>query len=309
MIRRRLITPRSFSANHPLNTPTSDAITVTWEAGYDYGGSGVAGYSVLWSEAADTLPPIANPTTEQFSMRVLPSGQNHWIHVRTRDKFGNWSPTAAHYGPFWISNSRPTCSVTAPARVNVRNFNINWSGKGGLPILNYDVEWRRAYAAPGGWTSLISGQPDTTKLVLGEHGAVYDFRCRARDAVGFGEWSSYTTTRVETVDLVALGLEVTQGPQDLANHVALVTNKHTYARLHVSSGLLDFNEAVNAQLEVWSDGAYMGTLTPINDWHGLKASPDRGLLNDGFTFELPTQWTKAGSSVAGRPGRSGRPHR
>jgi len=78
--------------------------TVEWTPAQDPGGSGVAGYSILWDTHAATVPdatmdigPVSRITGD-----VLPDGQDHYFHIRAVDAAGNPGETT-HYGPFFIS--------------------------------------------------------------------------------------------------------------------------------------------------------------------------------------------------------------
>ncbi|MCG2768826.1 MAG: DNRLRE domain-containing protein, partial [Anaerolineae bacterium] len=95
-----------------------------------------------------------------------------------------------------------------------------------------------------------------------------------------------TRTPTPSTDLVADKLEVTQGVQDLNNSVRLVTNKRTYVRFHVHSttGLHPTGALLVAQR-----GSNVTVLFPINAGSvTVRPSPDRGVLNHSFLFELPS---------------------
>lgn len=91
-------------------------------------------------------------------------------------------------------------------------------------------------------------------------------------------------------------IEVTQAIQDLNNSVELVAGKRTYVRVHVSSPI---NQAdVYATLKGRRGWLFLNpTLGPGNPGADItvRASPDRGQINDSFWFELPSGWTNAGS--------------
>ena len=97
-------------------------------------------------------------------------------------------------------------------------------------------------------------------------------------------------------DLKINAIEVTQAVQDLNNGVALVADKRTYVRVHVSAPVLVPN--VTAGLTGQRDSGSLGlTLLPRNAGMDIdvKTNPDRGQLEDSFWFELPSSWLAAGN--------------
>ncbi len=97
-------------------------------------------------------------------------------------------------------------------------------------------------------------------------------------------------------DMQVNAIEVTQAIQDLNNSVELVAGKRTYVRLHVNSPV-NQND-VYATLSGWRGWTYLNpVLSPGNPGGDItvRASPDRGQINDSFWFELPASWTNAGS--------------
>ncbi len=87
------------------NDPT---INMVWSAASDGCGSGVAGYSMEWSTSASTLPDATVDTTgTSATSPALADGNSWYFHIRAADLAGNWSPVAAHAGPFYINTSGP----------------------------------------------------------------------------------------------------------------------------------------------------------------------------------------------------------
>ncbi|MDW8351885.1 MAG: VCBS repeat-containing protein [Anaerolineae bacterium] len=86
----------------------SDRITVTLAPALDTG-SGLSGYAVLWDQSPLTLPgPTQNVTAVSGLSHGPISGAGLWyLHVRSVDRLGNWSPDAAHFGPFRIDREPP----------------------------------------------------------------------------------------------------------------------------------------------------------------------------------------------------------
>ncbi len=104
-----------------------------------------------------------------------------------------------------------------------------------------------------------------------------------------------------TVDFSALGLEVTQGIQDMNNSVRLVQDRRTFARFHVRSAAGDHGP-VKAQLNLYRDGAFIQAILPSNPGGSItvRQNPDRGQLADSFYFDLPTSWLHGAITLEAR---------
>ncbi|MEZ4654697.1 MAG: hypothetical protein R3E12_14225 [Candidatus Eisenbacteria bacterium] len=114
------------------------------------GGSGIAGYSIEWSHAPDTVPDqIIDTGGESTTSPCLADG-DWWFHLRTADVAGNWSD-AVHFGVLSIDTTAPTNPTTvesASHQVSVWSpdptIEANWSGStdnGGCGVAGYSVEW------------------------------------------------------------------------------------------------------------------------------------------------------------------------
>ncbi|MET0231319.1 MAG: hypothetical protein ABW186_10345 [Rhodanobacteraceae bacterium] len=97
-------------------------------------------------------------------------------------------------------------------------------------------------------------------------------------------------------------IELTQGIQDIANDVLLVSGKRTFARVHVKSDAADIPNvtASLSGLGSYLDGGggvvqvALGPLVPSNRGGpriSVKANPKRNVVDDSFVFELPWNWT------------------
>ncbi len=100
--------PNAASGSHtPSVWSNDDTIFASW-TGADDDISGVEGYSIEWSTSATTIPDATiDVTVASATSQVLPDGNSWWLHVRTRDSAGNWSPGAFHWGPFFIDTVPP----------------------------------------------------------------------------------------------------------------------------------------------------------------------------------------------------------
>lgn len=90
--------PAVTSSTHPLNGSTYATRTASfaWTAPSD--ASGADTYAVAVDRSASTLPPSTGTTQAAASYTTTVSGDGTWyLHVRARDRAGNWSASAAHY--------------------------------------------------------------------------------------------------------------------------------------------------------------------------------------------------------------------
>ncbi|OPG10475.1 hypothetical protein B1R27_02200 [Streptomyces sp. GKU 895] len=91
--------PAVTSSTHPLSASTyaSRTAAFTWTAPSDT--AGVSAYAVTVDQSGTTLPSSTATTQSAASYTATVSSDGTWyLHVRARDKAGNWSATAAHYG-------------------------------------------------------------------------------------------------------------------------------------------------------------------------------------------------------------------
>jgi hypothetical protein len=291
------------STDHTLSTWSNDpTISMSWSGAAD-SGSGVSGYSFVFDTSAGTLPDTVQDTSGTSATSAsLPSGNNKYFHIRTRDVAGNFSAAAVHRGPYWIDVTPPTnITMNSPFNSSTNTFLVSWSATDPQSgILNYDVQVRDV-SFGGAWVTWKSGTTSTSDNYFGLGGHIYYFRMRARDKVG--NVSTYnslydTRTGIATIDLQVKnpGIEVNQAVQDLNNSVTLIANKRTYVRCYVQSsfGTVLF---VPARLRVYRGATFMGTLSPANPSAqiNVRANPDRSELNDAFYFDVPTGWLNPGS--------------
>jgi len=101
-----------------------------------------------------------------------------------------------------------------------------------------------------------------------------------------------TVRMLENLDFEASALEVTQAVQDLDNSVVLVSDKRTYARLHVRSLAHGDLGPVTAWLHAWRGDSFLGVAFPNNPGGAItvREDPDRGELEHSFYFDLPSSW-------------------
>ncbi|MCP3935212.1 MAG: DUF11 domain-containing protein [Actinomycetia bacterium] len=94
---------------------TANEIEMQWGGALDTGGSGLAGYSVLFDTASATLPDTVIDLDQDSdphgaTSATLGDGQSHYFHLRACDHCGNCS-LGVHLGPFWIDSTGPTAAT------------------------------------------------------------------------------------------------------------------------------------------------------------------------------------------------------
>lgn len=154
--------------------------------------SGVYGYSIVWDWIASTLPDTVLDMTSTCAS--IDSLEGRWyLHVRTRDRAGNWNPSAFHLGPILIDNtppSNPTLHSSDPPVAVWSNENVvyaSWSGASDAlsGVAGYSILWtQEANAIPD--TTLDATSPGAISLRF-EDGIWY-LHLRTRDIAG--NWNS-----------------------------------------------------------------------------------------------------------------------
>jgi hypothetical protein len=109
-----------------------------------------------------------------------------------------------------------------------------------------------------------------------------------------------------SADLLAWKLEVTQGIQDRKNEVRLVAGKRTFVRLHVfveDPGDLT-TWVTTAELDLYHNGNYVGTILPIDTAGGFKnlvpQASQYATTATSFHFEIPSDYTNGSLRLVGR---------
>jgi len=148
-------TPASNLLSDPLKETwtNDDSIQVSWTAGEDPGGTGVAGYSYVWDMSGSTEPDDTVDTADTSSTSPsLADGDSHYFHIRTVDNSGNASATV-HLGPFYtdtIPAGVPTNGSSSSHSVGVcsgdKTVDISWDAPDGGPssIGGYSILWDKS---------------------------------------------------------------------------------------------------------------------------------------------------------------------
>ncbi len=175
--------PTGYNATPAANAWSNDnTVQVSW-TGTTHSSCRIAGYSLAWDGAPTTLPDTTRDTAAS-STTSAPLGDGLWfLHVRTQDAWGSWSPSALHAGPFQIDTLAPTSAANAPAAD--QGENVSFTGRHRQDTLSgvasFDVQVRVDGGAWQNWRT------DVTTTADGYNGAgnhVYCFRSRAKDIAG-----------------------------------------------------------------------------------------------------------------------------
>ncbi|HEX2039243.1 MAG TPA: hypothetical protein VHF47_05860 [Acidimicrobiales bacterium] len=175
--------PAVSSSSHPDPAVwyASRALQSSWTAPPD--ATGIAGYSLVVDQVADTVPPAqSSQTTTAYSTTVPTDGQ-WYLHVRAVDGVGNWG-TPAHFG-FKVDATTPGEPViTSETHADETRWYTNpdptfaWSGGDTASGL-------------GGWSYALDAVPDNTsegtfasKGYLAQADGVHTFRVKRLNNAG-----------------------------------------------------------------------------------------------------------------------------
>jgi hypothetical protein len=190
--------------------PTYGALSVTWAAPSDDGGSPITAYTAT-AYVAGTFAPTGQSCTSNDAPPVtacvitgLTPGRAVVVRVTATNRdtgTGLASPPSAPVTP----PTAPSASVGAEPTFSLATpLKVTWTGsRGTQPIASYDVRYRRA-AWNGSFGSFVAWRTATTatsaSLALST-GTTYCFSVRARDVLGFvSAWSAERCTAMPLDD-------------------------------------------------------------------------------------------------------------
>jgi hypothetical protein len=205
---------------------------------------------------------------------------------------GTW-PLIVGAGAGTPTISNMTTSPNPP--VTGQQFNFTITG------LNYNTSNAEVFFLGPGCSTATSCVVTPTRAATTLTGsatlATGSFTVQVRNGPGgmpSGTWPLSVNAATGSAPLQVIGIEVTQGIQNLGNSVALIQDKRTFVRVHVKS-LTGIVGPVQAELIGTRIGltnrTSLGTLTPDNPGRTIlmfqDPAPQRANLNDSFYFELP----------------------
>lgn len=190
--------PQSFSAS----SPAAGQVRLSWAAPASNGGAAISGYN--YQRSADggrtwsTSGSVFSASTRSVILGGLKPGATYHFRLRARNSLGWGSMTAAVAVAVraTVPSAPPTLRATALSTGQVR---LDWTtpiSNGGSPISGYNYQ----RSADGGRTwataSTVFG-PSTRSVALSglTPGVTYQFRIRARNAVGWGRTSPVASAR------------------------------------------------------------------------------------------------------------------
>ena len=186
-------TPRNLAA-----TSTKTTIAFTWDAPLSDGGSEITDYIVgqrtvgafIWVTATVSATPRLRTYAD------LTPGTAYEFDLQARNAAGDGPRTAI----FTYSTEAATvpAKMDAPLRTSSTRsqIRINWSppsDDGGADVDMFDIRWKLGTSLA--WTDSSEVAASTTSSNIGSltAGTAYDFAVRARNSVGWGEWSDSTS--------------------------------------------------------------------------------------------------------------------
>lgn len=175
----------------------SGAATVTWQAPTSNGGAAITQYELQyrvgtsgpWSNADDTRGPAAL----SYAFTGLTNGSNYFFRVAARNAGGLSSDWTAPAGPA-IPGTVPGKVTGVTATPGPGQVSLSWvaPSANGYAILDYRVEYKLTPGAS--WTLVDDTSTSTAFTVTGlTNDAQYQFRVRAHNALGSGDYSDVAT--------------------------------------------------------------------------------------------------------------------
>ncbi|MEU0834706.1 DNRLRE domain-containing protein [Streptomyces sp. NPDC005969] len=160
------------SSTHPVTTNAyaNRTASFSWSAPADL--SGAAEYAVVVDRAADTLPVTTGTVQTATSLTTTVDADGAWyLHVRAKDRAGNWSSTAAHL-PFKVDMTLPPSPVISST--------THPDQTGAYKSGSFSATWTAPSGASAGYSIVVDGTTDTVP-----------------DSMAETTGTSYSTTRTE----------------------------------------------------------------------------------------------------------------
>jgi hypothetical protein len=181
-------------------------IEVSW---YAYSLSGIAGYSILWSQNANDNPSQQINTTANSTTSPALADGVWYFHVKAKNNAGVWGETL-HYGPFYINSGTiplPEITITT-SNPRVSLSETDWSAKNTISITwsatNIDDSDVGGYSYV--FSSQASTEPDetsegTNKSATSQElsNGVWYFHIKGKNNLGlWGSTSHYGPFRLDS---------------------------------------------------------------------------------------------------------------
>jgi hypothetical protein len=187
-------TVTSSQATSSAWTPNT-SLTFTWAAPSD--ASGISGYSAVFDDIQNTIPPASNPTTATSASFSGIGDGTHYFHLRALDGAGNWG--SSYLFTLLVDSSAPVAptvsSSTHPdqnqwSTNNLPSFTFSGSDLSGVTGFSYVLD-QSAGTVPGTTVQVTGASATYTAPSALPEGLSY-FHVRARNGSNlFGDTYSY----------------------------------------------------------------------------------------------------------------------
>ena len=294
-------TPRTTPGAPTIDviTPGNYALSITWSAPADDGGSAITSYDLRYirSDATDKADDSWTVREDIWSSGLLQYGLNestgfnlsggvrYDVQVRAVNAVGNGSWSASETGTP-RSPSQPVTVPGAPASLLVTpgdgSLSIAWSAPaddGGADVTSYDLRYILSDVqdrSDVNWTVeedvWSSGSLEYTLDGL-TNGDRYDLQVRAVNEAGNGPWSASETGTPSTVNAPSAPAAITVTPGDGSLSIAWSApaddggaDVTSYDLRYISSDVQDRSDASwTVEEDVWSSGALEYTLDGLTN--------------------------------------------
>lgn len=258
------------SSTHPVTSSAyaNRTASFSWAAPSDL--SGAAGYAVIVDRVADTLPVTTGAVQTATNLTTTVNADGTWyLHVRAKDRAGNWSSTAAHL-PFKVDMTLPPSPVVSSS--------THPDQTGAYKSGSFSATWTAPSGASAGYSIVVDSTADTVP-----------------DSTAETTGASYATTRTEgTWYLHVRGID-SNGTGGATSHYRFTVDTSAPGAPAVTS--------VSCPQDAWAGGAQVTgtfTLTPDGtDTRSLTYKIDGGtaqtVTSTGGSVEVPIAPATEGS--------------
>lgn len=217
---------------------SASAIGLTWSAPSDNGGASITSYDVQRAANSSFTSGLVtvSTTSRSYSFAGLSTGTTYYFRVRARNSVGagDWSTTDS--ATTWETPSAPTSlSTSSPTTSSITVGYAAPLFNGGTAVTEYQVQRATNSEFTSGVVTITDAGSPT--LVSGLTPAtIYFFRVRARNAVGYGDWTGATSART-----TAAGVNLTS----LTSTTTVITATWTDSNGNATTGY-DVQQASNS---------------------------------------------------------------
>ncbi len=167
-----------------------------WTAPASDGGNAIVSYEFRYKEGSGAFTtwatvPGSNVNTTTHTVRNLTNGTVHTFEVRATTATHKGVSAADTATPMAVKPDKP--SVTVDSRPEALSLSWTVSDDGGSDIIEYGVQWKSG-SGSFGTSNQQTGLTTTTTLIESlTNGTDYDVRVRARNTIGWSDWSDTVT--------------------------------------------------------------------------------------------------------------------